>query len=191
MDALSEDAWCKQVYADCAPQLLARLRRGFGYRVRAGDRRFLRLVSDFEREEVVQETYCRFLAQVKRGTFDKSRDPAPYFYRIGFNTALRYAGKLSREIPVEDLMVDEHNDAPVLEDASEKLIREERAAQVRVVLTTLSEEDLRVFRLTYEDDLSQAKVGEQVGLSRDQVYRVLTSIRKRVTDHVRGLGWMD
>lgn len=181
----------RRIYDACAPELFRRLRRGFGYVVRGGERRFLRITSRFEQEEVVQETFCRFLTQRQRGTFDPSQDPEPYVMRIGYYTALRYAGRLSREIPVEEVRFEADGETPGLEDASEVLLREETVAQVRSVLTTLSEKERQVYELSYESGLSQAKVGEALALSRDQVYRTLVSIRARVVTHLRGLGWLD
>ena len=83
----------RRIYDACAPELFQRLRRGFGYTVRGGERRFLRITSRFEQEEVVQETFCRFLTQRQRGTFDPSQDPEPYVMRIGYYTALRGAAE--------------------------------------------------------------------------------------------------
>lgn len=187
MPPRDEDLAFRALYDAVAPELYGRLHRGFGYTVRGGERRFLRVHSRFVRDEVVQETFTRYLEQRARGTFDAQREAAPYIHRIGYFTALRYAGRLSREIPVEEVTFDE--DASTVEDAAEQLLRKERAEQVQAAVGTLEEKDRRVYELTYSEGLSQSSVASELGLSRDQVYRTLVGIRSRVLEHIKGLGW--
>lgn len=160
------------------------LRSGFQYRVR-GELRFARVQSTFDLEDVCHEAFKAFLDQCQKGNFDRDRPAGPYIRRIAVNIALRRIGKASREDLVE--VVETQSDPveqpdPEVEEAR-RLVSEFKAG--------LPELDQRIIEGCMVDGLSQSKVGRQLGLSRDQVYRSLQKSRAAARAFFAKRGWFD
>ncbi|MEQ8272274.1 MAG: sigma-70 family RNA polymerase sigma factor [Deltaproteobacteria bacterium] len=180
----------ERIYEVTAPRILQRLRSGFSYYNKSGENRFVRVVSAFDREEILQETFGRFTEQWDKGNYDPTRPAEPYLMRIAFFTTLQYTGRQSREIPDEDVEIRWAEAALPVQSAEEKLVTEERAAQVRAFLESLSEEDKRICALRFQEDLSQAKIGERIGMSRDHVQRALRRLKRRLAEFFEDQGWL-
>ncbi len=178
------------IYQAIAPKLLRRLATGYSYTTKAGETRSVRVASAFEREEILQEAFRRFAEQWHGGNFDRTRAPEPYIMRIAFFTTLQTLNKQSREIPDEQVEIRWAEDQPTIEPVDARLERSEKFAQVRAFLESVTEEDRRLFVLRFEEDLSQAKIAERIGASRDQVQRALVRMRGRLAEFFEEKGWL-
>lgn len=187
---MGDRAALRKIYEEVAPDLLRRLRRGFSYFNKAGENRFVKVPSAFDREEILQETFRRFAEAWDKGNYDSARPAAPYVMRIAFFTTLQYTGRQTREIPDEDVEVRWAEAAPPVESAEKKIEKEQRAAQVRAFLQSLGEEDRRICQLRFEEDLSQAKIGQRIGTSRDHVQRALKRLQRRLAEFFEEQGWV-
>jgi DNA-directed RNA polymerase specialized sigma24 family protein len=102
-DAVALDAVYRAFYGD----VMALLRRGFGWRDAAGRARHYAVRSTFEAEEICHDAFVAFFDQCRRGNFDPSRPPRPYLLRIATNLALRRLGRGSRDIPAGNVEPEE------------------------------------------------------------------------------------
>jgi RNA polymerase sigma factor (sigma-70 family) len=177
-----EPAALDAVYRAHAGDVLACLRRGFAYEA-GGVRRFARVESAFDAEEVCQEAFAAFFAQVRDGRFDVERPARPYLLRIAANLALRRLGRAGREVPMIDLP---EPAAPARgpEDA-------ERARLLAEFRGGLSPLDQSLLTDWFDDDVTQEAVGAKHGLSRDQVYRAVARIRAAALRFFGARGWFD
>lgn len=171
-------------YRNHLPYVLAVLTRGFRVQGRDGRSGFHRVSDPSEAEDLTQETFAAFFHQVEKCNFERSRPATPYLRRIAINLALRRAGRRAREIPLE--VVEEPETPPGREMEQSEL--QGLMARFRDTLSEREREVLEV--LKSEDYRSQAAVGERLGLSRDQVYRSLVSIRKQASVFFREKGWL-
>lgn len=171
-----------EVYRAHAGDVLRCLRRGFTYRAGA-ETRVARIDSAFDAEEICQEAFAAFFAQVRDGRFDASRPARPYLLRIAANLALKRLGRGGREVP----MVDPPEPAAPAR-APEDAERARLLAEFRAALSPL---DRDVLTGWFDDDVSQAAVGESLGLSRDQVCRAIARIRASALRFFGARGWFD
>lgn len=154
------------------------LRRGFGFRRADGSRGHFVVRSSFDAEEICQEAFAAFFQQWNT-TFDRSRAPLPYLLRMASFMALRRARKTAAEV---------FTDAPVAVVAP---VDNELSRLMRDFYDGLDASDQAVFDACFVEELSQAKAGDQLDRSRDQVYRSLTRIRQRALRFFKKAGWLD
>mgnify|MGYP001088329345 CR=1 FL=1 len=171
-------------YRSHLPYVLTVLTKGFRVQHQDGSSGFHRVTDMIEAEDLTQDTFAAFFRQVENGNFDRSRPATPYLRRIAVNLALRRAGRRAREVPLDD--VNEPSVAP--SDGAE-------TRELQGLMTTfrgsLPEREREVFDCLRSDDLrSQAALGDRIGLSRDQVYRSLVSLRKRAAIYFSERGWL-
>ncbi|MEM1025222.1 MAG: sigma-70 family RNA polymerase sigma factor [Myxococcota bacterium] len=171
-------------YRSHLPYVLAVLTRGFRVQARDGKLGFHRVSDPTEAEDLTQETFAAFFHQVENGNFERGRPPTPYLRRIATNLALRRAGRRAREVPLDQGPEPANLPPSSVEDLELKDLmrsfREGLPEREKALLECLGTEELR----------SQAAMGERLGLSRDQVYRSLVSLRKRATVFFREKGWL-
>lgn len=158
--------------------VFAHLRRGFGFRRADGTRGHFVVRSSFDAEEICQEAFAAFFAQWNT-TFDRSRPPLPYLLRIASFMALRRARKQAAEV---------FTDAPV---AVVEPVDTELGVLMQTFYDTLDPADQAVFDACFVDELSQAKAGDRLERSRDQVYRSIVRIRQRALRFFKKKGWID
>ncbi len=153
------------------PRLLRQLHFGVAYQRSAGggwQRVFIKRAS--VQEEIVQEVWLEFFVQVKRGNFDSSRDPGPYLKRIMVACASRQLKVELNESPTEEV-----EPPPVVgadaEQGAHKLF-------VQQLLTELGEPDNQIAVMKFLEGHSEPAIGKKLDLSRDQVARRISFIRK-------------
>ena len=162
------------------------LRCGFAYVAASGERRFLRVSSAFDVEELCQETFTAFFQQCRQGHFDPERPVRPYLRRIAMNLALRQAGKASRE-----LLVDEPRGAGEAAACTDSVEEADTARLVSEFRGSLDPPDQAVVDAYFAEQMSQQAVGAHLGLSRDQVYRRITKVRQKAIRFFKARGWFD
>jgi len=171
------------VYREHVSEVMTLLLRGFLYGG-GPQRRFMRVNSDFDAEEICQEAFARFFRQCIDGKFDPTRPIAPYLKRIAANVAVTRVGRVSREVLVDEpVLADE-----VTETRPEDL---EFARLYDEFQRGLSENEKAVLQGCVQDGKSQSAVAAEVGLSRDQVYRVLTAVRGAARRFFARRRWFD
>ena len=147
--------------------------------------RFLlgRVGSAFDAEDLCQETFQVFVRKVDDGSFDPSRPPRPFLLGIAKNLALKRMGKVGREEPIEE----EH----LGEESAIDPESTERARWARELYASFEEGERQVATGYFVEGLSQQSLGEELGMSRDQVYRTIVRVRKKAVDFFRERGWWD
>lgn len=182
--AAGDNAAFEAVYKEQAPAVVSMLHRGFGYRSRDGQRKYMRVSSSFDVEELCQETFSQFFRQCLQGNFQADRPVAPYVMRIAANLALRRHGRSGREV----LLAAPEPPLAVVEPEAE---RAEVAKLLAEFTQTLDDDAKAVLDGYFVDGLSQHALGDRIGLSRDQVYRTIVRIRRRAREFFVKRGWGD
>lgn len=187
VDALrrGEPAAYEAVYRTHLEDVMCMLQRGFVYTA-GNERRFFKVASAFDREELCQEAFCEFFRQCQRGKFDPTRPIRPYLRRIVINLALHDTRRLYREVPMARPL-----DGIAGYTPPDALERREVVALMQAFQAELSTEDRALSTLYFEERSSQRIVGETLGLSRDQVYRKIQKIRSSALAFLRKRGWLD
>jgi RNA polymerase sigma factor (sigma-70 family) len=177
------------LYPEHAAAVLRALRAGVSYRTADGGRHVYRVESAFEAEDVCHEAMAVVLRQIGSGAFQIDRPVRPYLLRIAAHLALRRARRAHREVLFGDAAGDtlEAGSPPSADPA----VAAERDALVRAFRDELAEPERAVLALTFEAGESQARAAEQLGLSRDQVYRTMTRIRAAAVRFFRERGLLD
>lgn len=169
-------AW-EETYRRHAPKLSRMLTHGLAYTVPDGTVRRIWAPTASDAEELCHEAFCELYVKWSEGSYDAARPVWPYLRRIAANLTLRRAAKATREHlvaePIRDPVADKHH-----ETAFDALARVETERRVSDFRDQLAGRERAVFDAYSESRASQREVGDQVGLSRDQVYRTLLRIRK-------------
>jgi RNA polymerase sigma-70 factor, ECF subfamily len=147
--------------------------------------RFLlaRVGSAFDAEDLCQETFQLFFKKAEEGTFDGSRPARPFLLGIAKNLALKRLGKIGREQPFEEEHFGEEN--AVDPEANE------RARWAQELYATFEEPERQVATGYFVEGLSQQSLGDELGMSRDQVYRTIVRVRKKALAFFKERGWWD
>lgn len=170
------------IYRALGPVVLRHLQAGFGFTRQDGTRGWFRVRSAFDAEEIAHDAFSAFFKQCLNGGFDTSRPVKPYLLRIASNAALRRSKRGAREVLVE-------------ETPPPDTFAEPRDDELKTLISTcydaLETDDQAVFDACFVEELSQAKAGKKLGLSRDQVFRSLVRIRRSVRGFFAERGWFD
>lgn len=129
-------------------------------------------------EELVQETFLR-LHQV----WNEVENPRGWLYRSLRNLALNHLRDHARET--------ELNEAAQVADAelpAETLGQLEAVGMVRMLLAELSEEDRRLIRLKYTENLKYRDISRRTGISVGNVGYRLHHLLKSLADALRRAG---
>lgn len=176
---------CRAVYHAHLKEVMTMLQCGFVYYADGQPRPF-HVRSAFDREELCQEAFSQFFRQCQEGRFDPSRPIKPYLRRIVINLALKNVRKLYREVTIPDPI-----DGPSDVSPQAEVEKSEVAELMREFRAGLADEDRTLIDLYAQDECSQRVVGERMGLSRDQVYRKLSGIRRAARKFLQDRGWLD
>jgi len=184
VERVNEPAAAATLYREHAPAVVRTLRQGFGYHSRktvgnGSSRQIYRVESAFEAEDICHEAIAIVLRQMQRGVFQAGRPVRPYLMRIATHLALRRGRRGARELAVEPGVLEARLESETFDGGvpPDPLVVAERDARVRAFVDTLDTGERAVLRLTFEDGQSQSVAAGQLGLSRDQVYRVMVRIR--------------
>jgi RNA polymerase sigma-70 factor (ECF subfamily) len=134
-------------------------------------------------EEAVQEAFVR--AWRKRAACRTPAAPLPWLIQITRNEAMRLAARRSRRLASE---IPEAEPDAVPAPASETQIdRTLTTVATEQALSTLCEEERRLIRLRYEEDLTQGQVAAALGVPEGTVKVRLHRVRARLRGVARDL----
>jgi RNA polymerase sigma factor (sigma-70 family) len=134
-------------------------------------------------EDAVQEAFVQVLRSV-----GSLRDPAsfrPWFFRIVINAAKRSTRHAARTLP----LAQSGNDPVDLSGLTpeEAAIGVEEIEQVRAVIAALNDTHREILILRYYADLSEAEIGQALGLPpgtvKSRLYRAREAVHARLTTH--------
>jgi RNA polymerase sigma factor (sigma-70 family) len=128
-------------------------------------------------EDLVQETFLR-LHQV----WAQVENPRAWLYRSLRNLALNHL----RDHPPE-AELNESSPGPE-QPAAEAMGRMEAIGMMRTLLAEMSEEDRRLIRLKYQDDLKYQQISQRTGISIGHVGYKLHHLLKGLADALRRAG---
>lgn len=181
------------VFRHYAPQLSALVARGLTTR---GGR--IRPSSPFEVGAVVQEAFARAFTDKARGAFDGASDYLQYLAAIARNELLnqqRGREDLAEAPALESELSQAANAGAVVGMAppSPEQAAEERELHglVEKFLAGREGRDRDVFRVRFEQHLTQDDAAAVLGLTRIQVRRVEAKLRRDLFIHLRASGYLD
>jgi RNA polymerase sigma-70 factor (ECF subfamily) len=129
-------------------------------------------------EELVQEAFLR-LHQV----WDEVENPRGWLYRSLRNLALNHLRDHSRETELDDSAHPAEGDLP-----SELLGQMEAIGMVKLLLADMTEEDRKLIRLKYNENLKYQDISRRTGISVSNVGYRLHHLLKGLADTLRQAG---
>jgi RNA polymerase sigma-70 factor (ECF subfamily) len=134
--------------------------------------------------DLTQDVFLRAFRAL--GRFKGNAALATWLYRIGVNVCLnRLAVKTPKNEPIDEAV---HVDVKS-ESASERVLREERAAQVRAAVARLPRKQRAALILRMYHDLSHQEIAETLGSSvgavKANVFHALQNLKKLLPEGVR------
>ena len=181
------------VFRHYAPQLSALVARGLSTR---GGR--IRPASPFEVGAVVQEAFARAFTDKARGSYDGASDYLQYLAAIARNELLnqqRVREDLADAPALEAHVSTEVNAGAALGTAppSPEQVAEENELRALLDKFLAGREDRErdVYRVRFEQHLTQEDAAAVLGLTRIQVRRVEAKLRRDLFTHLRGSGYLD
>lgn len=129
-------------------------------------------------EDLVQETFLR-LHQV----WDQVDNPRGWLYRSLRNLALNHLRDHARETELDDAAHPAADDLP-----SETLGQMEAVGLVKMLLAEMSEEDRKLIRLKYHENLKYSAISQRTGISIGNVGYRLHHVLKGLADTLRRAG---
>ncbi len=181
------------VFRHYAPQLSALVARGLSTR---GGR--IRPSSPFEVGAVVQEAFARAFTDKARGAYDGASDYLQYLAAIARNELLnqqRGREDLTDHETLESQLGSSVNagSAVAAPPPSPEQVAEEKELH-GLVSTFLAGRDAReqdVYRVRFEQHLTQEDAAAVLGLTRIQVRRLEAKLRRDLFAHLRASGYLD
>lgn len=181
-----------RIYRYYAPRITRFLRNGFMYTSSGQPTSFPGIVAPFELEGAVQEVFARALTARARASYDGLRPYEGFLVGIARNVVLDRLRKQARrgeriEMPevIEQRAV--AAGATAAPPAPEQSLDERRGRDL--VQAFLAAEckgrDLELYRLRYEDELSQVATAEAAGLTRIQIRRWEAGFRGRLLRYLK------
>jgi RNA polymerase sigma-70 factor, ECF subfamily len=144
-------------------------------------RRILRNGDDAE--EAVQEAFMR--AWRKRDACRTPSAPLPWLMQITRNEAMRLAARRSRRQASE--IPDAEPEATPISDAETPIDRTLTSVATEQALSVLGDDERRLLRLRYEEDLTQGQVAAALGVPEGTVKVRLHRVRARLRDAAEDL----
>ena len=139
-----------------------------------GDLLFLKVRSNVRsvqlREDIVQETFLRAIAFLKRGQLDHPERLGAFMCRVCDNITKEYFRKLGRDFSLPEGQLGDPPDEAA--GSEEKLVTDERKQSVRKVLEELPERDRRVLKALFIEDRDKDEVCREFNVDRNYL-RVL------------------
>lgn len=145
-----------------------------------------------EAEDLAQDAFVQ--AFVKLETFQGNSAFYTWLYRIAFNLAMSRKRRKSPESSLDarrELLHDEPKDAG--ETAGDRMLREERAEQIRAGLGALSDEHRSILVLREMDGCCYETIGEilnlPVGTVRSRLHRARLQLRDELKEVLAEYPW--
>ena len=129
-------------------------------------------------EELVQETFLR-LHQV----WEQVENPRGWLYRSLRNLALNHLRDHSRETELDETTRPADGDLP-----ADVLGQMEAAGLVKMLVAEMTDEDRRLIRLKYNEDLKYGEISRRTGISVGNVGYRLHHLLKGLADTLRRAG---
>jgi RNA polymerase sigma factor (sigma-70 family) len=129
-------------------------------------------------EDLVQETFLR-LHQV----WDQVENPRGWLYRSLRNLALNHLRDHARETELDETAQPAEGDLP-----SEMLGQMEAVGLVKMLLAEMSEEDRKLIRLKYNENLKYSAISQRTGISVGNVGYRLHHLLKGLAETLRRAG---
>jgi len=139
-----------------------------------------------EAEDVVQEAFIQ--AYLNLNQFRGQSGFYTWLYRIAFNKAMTRKRQTRPAVSVDQVVTGTHSDRPdPFETAEQRLVRLERAQQVELALSHMSEEHRTILVLRELDGFDYQHIAEilqiSLGTVRSRLSRARALMRKELTDH--------
>jgi RNA polymerase sigma factor (sigma-70 family) len=129
-------------------------------------------------EELVQETFLRL-----HKIWDEVDNPRGWLYRSVRNLALNHLRDHSRETELDDSAHPAEGDLP-----SELLGQMEAIGMVKLLLSEMSDEDRRLIRMKYNENLKYRDISQRTGISVGNIGYRLHHLLKGLADTLRQAG---
>jgi RNA polymerase sigma-70 factor, ECF subfamily len=181
------------VFRHYAPRLSALVERGLSTR---GGR--IRATSPFEVGAVVQEAFTRAFTEKARNSYDGSSDYLQYLAAIARNELLNQQ-RDREDSTASDVLEMQLGEGPVAgfpvgtaplppDQAAEE---NELKGLVEAFVKQRDQREREVFRVRFEQHLTQDDAAAVLGLTRIQVRRVEARLRRDLFTHLRERGYLD
>lgn len=126
-------------------------------------------------EEIVQETFARFLKAAQEENID---NPRGYIFRIAFNLTINYFRKKKIRAINTDMEVDEDK-IPGGEVSPEEWLRYKQFRdRFNSLFNDLSDKQQKIFYLRRMEGLTTAEIGQKYNISRRMVQKYMAQIIK-------------
>jgi RNA polymerase sigma-70 factor (ECF subfamily) len=112
---------------------------------------------DQSAQDIVQESLINLYKTIDR--VDTKRKFSSYVFSIARNTALSYIRKYKKEIPLEDILVSQEEEA-----LYDDIVQAEQRHTIAHALSKIPANYQKVIRLYYFEDLSYEEVGKALRL---------------------------
>lgn len=131
-----------------------------------------------EAEEISQDVFIKVYKSLSKFKFDSKF--STWIYKITYNTCLDTIKKNKKFI--NNIAIDEtnNNKLAMVDNALEKLIKEERSQLIRRCVNKLPQESRALMTLFYFEELSLLEISEITGLSTNTAKVKLHRARKRL-----------
>lgn len=174
-----------QVYRQYAPAVARLLRCGFVYQSGGAPAAFAGFHSQFELESALQEVFARAFSERARLSYDGLRPYAGFLRGIARNVVLDQLRRRARRGEVLDPFDDERagrwERAQQARDPVETLeARRGRELVKRFLRDHCDQAERRLYSLRFEHELSQQAAADEMSLTRIQVRRRETKLKKRL-----------
>lgn len=178
-----------RVYRHYAPKLATFVRSGFQL---GSDNRFSGFSSTFDVESAIQEVFSRAFTERARLGYDGVRPYESYLYGIARHVI---ADELRRRTRMREQSLDEPAEMALesARSAAAAADDEDRRLQALIddfVRDQLDDRDRRLYQLRYREGLTQQATADAAGLSRIQIRRWETKLRRRLLRHLKRGGYV-
>src|SRR4051812_22421550 len=129
-------------------------------------------------EELVQETFLRL-----HKVWEQVENPRGWLYRSLRNLALNHLRDHARETELDEATQPTDADLP-----SEMLGQMEAVGMVKLLLAEMTEEDRKLIRLKYHEDLKYQDISKRTGITVSNVGYRLHHLLKGLADSLRRAG---
>lgn len=191
------------VYRHFVDDVARFLTRGFTFESQGRPCAFRGFAGGYEIEAAMQEVFRRAFEERARLAYDGLNPYRPYLLRIARNLVIndlkaknpilfryRHGRPVVLETPTEAERALEST--PVADRSQDELLEAEEVARlVAGFKAELSERELGVFEVRFEQGRSALKAGEALGLTRSQVRTTEAKVRARFLDHMQRSGYLE
>jgi RNA polymerase sigma factor (sigma-70 family) len=115
-------------------------------------------------------------------SFKRFSSPQVWLFMVARHYLIRQIHKQKREVSLEDTSPDFLSLRPEQENL---LIAEERARQLSIVVSRLTDREERLFRLLCRDGLSASEIAKELGIKTESVYSGRIALIRKIGKMIR------